>query len=120
MNSLSKNDPSAYIDLFREFRTVKRAVNPNKLGKINFAVPFIALDTLCKKNFGEDLPNTVKSCSLSDKISLRGDKMRVEVDIIRALYTKSVDDIISHISSVLNLCIGVSMLLLVGGFSESE
>ncbi|XP_076086869.1 heat shock 70 kDa protein 12B-like [Mytilus galloprovincialis] len=76
MNSLSKNDPSAYLDLFREFEIVKRTINPNKKGKMNFTIPFVALDKLCKNTFEEDFPTTVSSCSLSDKICLRGDKMR--------------------------------------------
>ncbi|XP_071145053.1 heat shock 70 kDa protein 12A-like [Mytilus edulis] len=120
MNSLSKNDPSAYLDLFREFEIVKRTINPNKKGKMNFTIPFVALDELCKNTFEEDLPTTVSSCSLSDKICLRGDKMRAEVDVLKALYSKSMVEIICHISRVLNHCNDVSMLLLVGGFSESE
>ncbi|XP_071146599.1 heat shock 70 kDa protein 12B-like [Mytilus edulis] len=120
MNSLSKIDPSAYLDLFREFETVKRTINHNKLGKMNFTVPFVAFDTLCKNDFGEDFPTTVLSCSLSDKISLRGDKMRAEVDVLKALYSKSMIDIISQVTKVIKQCKGVSMLLLVGGFSESE
>ncbi|CAC5385494.1 unnamed protein product [Mytilus coruscus] len=120
MNSLSTMDPSAYLDLFREFETVKRTISPNKSGKMNFTVPFAALDTLCKTNFEEDFPSTVSSCSLGDKITLRGDKMRAEVDVLKALYSKSMVDIIRHISRVIHQCKDVSMLLLVGGFSESE
>ncbi|CAG2191386.1 unnamed protein product [Mytilus edulis] len=120
MNNLSKEDPSAYLDLFREFETVKRTIKPTQTGKMNFTIPFVALDTLCKKNFEEDFPSTVSACSLSDTISLRGDKMRAEVDILRALYSKSLVDIVSHVASVIKECNSVSMLLLVGGFSESE
>ncbi|XP_052083294.1 heat shock 70 kDa protein 12B-like isoform X6 [Mytilus californianus] len=36
MNSLSENDPSAY--LFREFETVKRTINPKKSGKISLSL----------------------------------------------------------------------------------
>ncbi|VDI39862.1 Hypothetical predicted protein [Mytilus galloprovincialis] len=120
MNSLSWKDPLAYLDLFREFETVKRTVHHNKTGKMNFTVPYAALNDLCRVNFGEDFPATVKSCSLSDKISLRGDKMRAEVDVVKALYSKSSIDIISQITNVIKQCEGVSMLLLVGGFSESD
>lgn len=87
---------------------------------MNFTVPFVAFDTLCKKNFGEDFPSTVSSCSLSGKISLRGDKMRADIDVMKALYSKPMVDIISQITKVIKQCEGVSMLLLVGGFSESE
>ncbi|XP_063409591.1 heat shock 70 kDa protein 12B-like [Mytilus trossulus] len=120
MNSLSKNDPSAYLDLFREFETVKRTIIPNKTDRMNFTVPFVAFDTLCKKSFGEDFPSTVSSCSLSGKISLRGDKMRADIDVMKALFLKPMVDIISQISIVIKQCENVSMLLLVGGFSESE
>lgn len=75
---------------------------------------------MCKENFGEDLPSTVSSCSLSDKISLRGDKMRVQADTLKALYSKSTEDIVSHVSKVIEQCENVSILVLVGGFSESE
>lgn len=87
---------------------------------MNLTIPFVALDTLCKKNFGEDFPSTVSSCSLRNKISLRGDKMRAEVDVLKALYSKSMTDIVSYVSKVIKQCKSVSMLLLVGGFSESE
>lgn len=42
MNSLSGNDLSAYLDLFREFETVKRTIKPKKSGRVNFTVPFVA------------------------------------------------------------------------------
>lgn len=120
MYSLSKDNPSAYLDLFREFETIKRTINPNKSGKVNFTIPFVAIDTLCEKNFGEDFKSTVSSCSMSDKISLRHDKTRAEADVLKGLFSKSMDDIVGHISKLIKQCEGISMLLLVGGFSESE
>ncbi|CAC5385496.1 unnamed protein product [Mytilus coruscus] len=51
MYSLSKDNPSAYLDLFREFETIKRTINPNKSGKVNFTIPFVAIDTLCQNEF---------------------------------------------------------------------
>ncbi|XP_052083292.1 heat shock 70 kDa protein 12B-like isoform X4 [Mytilus californianus] len=119
MNSLAKNDPVAYLDLFREFETVKRKTKPTQSAKINFTVPFVALNTLCEKELGETFPHAVSSCSLKDKISLRGDKLRFDVDVFYALFSKSLEDIVSHISRIIKLNKSVSLLLLVGGLSES-
>ncbi|XP_052083291.1 heat shock 70 kDa protein 12B-like isoform X3 [Mytilus californianus] len=120
MYSLSKDNPSAYLDLFREFETIKRTIYPNKSGKVNFTIPFVAIDTLCQKNFGEGFKSTVSSCSMSDNISLRHDKMRADADVLKALFSKSMVDIVGHVSNLIKQCEGISMLLLVGGFSESE
>ncbi|CAG2199385.1 unnamed protein product [Mytilus edulis] len=108
-----------FFQLMR-IRNYKRTINPNKSGKVNFTIPFVAIDTLCEKNFGEDFKSTVSSCSMSDKISLRHDKMRAEADVLKGLFSKSMDDIVGHISKLIKQCEGISMLLLVGGFSESE
>ncbi|XP_071146597.1 heat shock 70 kDa protein 12A-like [Mytilus edulis] len=119
MNSMAKNDPVAYLDLFREFETVKRKLKPSKSAKINFTVPFVALNNLCEKELGKTFPQAVLSCSLKDKISLRGDKLRFDVNVFYGLFSKSIENIVSHISRIIKQRKSVSLLLLVGGFSES-
>lgn len=46
--------------------------------------------------------------------------MRIEADTMKALFSKSTEDIVSHVSEVISQCEKVSGLILVGAFSESE
>ncbi|XP_071173937.1 heat shock 70 kDa protein 12A-like [Mytilus edulis] len=120
MNLLKKEDTSAYLDLFREFETVKRTITSEKSGRVNITVPYTTLDLLCKKHLREDFPSTVHASSLSTKISLKADKMRFEVDLIKTLFESTIQEIIKLIGEILQrqTARDVPTFLLVGGFSE--
>ncbi|CAG2203672.1 unnamed protein product [Mytilus edulis] len=118
--SFEKEDTSAYLDLFREFETVKRTITSEKSGRVNITVPYTTLDLLCKKHLREDFPSTVHASSLSTKISLKADKMRFEVDLIKTLFESTIQEIIKLIGEILQrqTARDVPTFLLVGGFSE--
>lgn len=120
MNLMKKEDSSAYLDLFREFETVKRTITPGKSGKVNITVPYAALDLLCKKHLREDFPTTVQASPLASNISLKADKMRFEVTLIKTLFESTIQEIIKLIGEILErqTARDVPTFLLVGGFSE--
>ncbi|XP_076111559.1 heat shock 70 kDa protein 12A-like [Mytilus galloprovincialis] len=120
MKKIKDEDPSAYLDLFREFETVKRTITPEKDTKVNITIPYASLDAQCKKVLGENLPDVLESSPYSNQLTVRGDKMRVEADLMRSLFNPTIDSIISLMKDILQnkATSEVSQLLLVGGFSE--
>ncbi|XP_063406265.1 heat shock 70 kDa protein 12A-like [Mytilus trossulus] len=120
MKSLRDENLSAYLDLFREFETVKRTIDSSKAGKINMTVPYVALDKMCKRILKEDFPSVVESSIFAKEISLRGDKIRIDVDRMIKLFKPTIDSIIALMKEVLKdkTASGVTLILLVGGFSE--
>lgn len=121
MRKLQKEYTSSYMDLFREFETLKRTIKNNTSGKVNFTVPYVVLDQICKENLDEDFPKTVKASTLADKLSILGDKIRFDAEFMKSLYKPTIDNIIVHVKDVLRKkeSGGVDIFLLVGGFSES-
>ena len=120
MKALKDEDPSAYIDLFREFETVKRTISSSLSGKVNFTIPYAALDELCQRFMNDDLSSVIRSSTFSKEITLRGDKMRVDIDLIKNLFKPTIDSIIFLMRNVLseNRTKKVTQILLVGGFAE--
>lgn len=121
MNTLKKKFTSSYMDLFREFESVKRTVKPDTKGKVNFTVPYVVLDQLCKEQLNEDLPSALKSSTIADKLSQIGDKIRFEAEFMKSLFKTTIDNILKHVKDILQKkeASDTSILLLVGGFSES-
>jgi hypothetical protein len=120
ITALKEEEPSAYLDLFREFETVKRTVSPSTSGKVNVTIPYVALDKMCQRILGEDLPSVIESSTYSKEIHLRGDKMRINVETMKNLFKGTIDNIISLMTEVLKKpeAEEVNTLLLVGGFSD--
>ncbi|CAG2232442.1 unnamed protein product [Mytilus edulis] len=115
-----EEDPEGYLDIFREFEVVKRTIHPSKTGKVNFSIPFVSLNEKCKTHLGETLSEVLLSSPFKDSISFRGDKMRIDVELMKNIFKPSIDNITSLIQSILDsdVLIDVSQILLVGGFSE--
>lgn len=120
MKSIKDENLMAYLDLFREFETVKRTIDSSKTGKINMTVPYVALDKMCKKILKEEFSSAVESSIFRNEISLRGDKLRFNVETMIKLFTPTVDSIVVLINDILKnkTATGVTHILLVGGFSE--
>jgi hypothetical protein len=82
---LKQEDPTAYLDILREFETVKRKIQTGGTGKVNFTIPFAAINSLCERHQHESLSSLIQSSPFASKIALRGDKMRVDADVMKAL-----------------------------------
>ncbi|XP_063432515.1 heat shock 70 kDa protein 12A-like [Mytilus trossulus] len=120
INLLKQEDPSAYLDLLREFETVKRKIESTTSGKVNFTVPCATINTLCEKHQNESFKSMIEASPFANQIALRGDKLRVDADIMKNLFSLTVNNIIKLVKDVLRnpVVSDVQLLLLVGGFSE--
>ncbi|VDI16585.1 Hypothetical predicted protein, partial [Mytilus galloprovincialis] len=120
IHTMKREQPEAYLDLLREFETVKRTITSSKQGKVNMAIPYATLDALCKKYLKEDLSNTLLASPYANSISIRGDKMRIDADLFIKLFEKTVQNISSLLQEMFsrNESESVTLILLVGGFAE--
>lgn len=120
VNMLKKEDPTAFLDLLREFETVKRRILKTSSGKVNLTIPCATINSLCEKYQNETLKSMIESSPFAEDISLRGDKLRIDADVMKSLYNKTIDSIIELIHETLQhpAAKKVTLLLLVGGFAE--
>ena len=65
---------TAYLDLLREFETVKRKIKTDTTGKVNFTIPCATINPLCESHQSESLSSMIQSSPFASKIALRGDK----------------------------------------------
>ena len=117
---LKQQDPTAYLDLLREFETVKRRIDTGTTAKVNIVIPCATINSLCEYHHGESLSFMIQASPLASNIELRGDKMRVDADIMKSLFDKTINNIVSLVTDVLRKPTAkhVSLILLVGGFAE--
>ena len=120
INLIKQEDPTEYLDLFREFKTVKRIIKTDTTGKVNLTIPFATINSRCENHQNETLSSMIQSSPFASKIALRGDKMRVDANVMKSLFDKTIKNIVSLGKDVLRkpAAINVPFLLLVGGFAE--
>jgi hypothetical protein len=116
---MKKENPSAYLDIFREFEAIKRTVYSNKDDKVTMSIPRALLDDMCKEHLNEDFKAVFQSSSYHDKMTLVHDKMRIDTNLIINMFKQASERIIELISDVLKKMKGsnLKMIVLVGGFS---
>ena len=119
LNAMKEEDPSAYLDIFREFEAVKRTVYTYKDDKVNMSIPRSILDKMCQKHLNEDFEAVIQSSLYHDKLILRHDKLRIDTNLIIDMFKQASERIIELISDVLKKMKGsnLEMIVLVGGFS---
>ena len=120
ISEFKEKDPLSYLDLVREFEAVKRTVGREKKKKVNVTIPFVAIDGKCKKFGGKSLESAIGSSSYVDKITLWGDKLRFNSDLMIKLFTPTIDSIITLMKNTVSnkSTNGLSNILMVGKFSE--
>ncbi|CAC5387185.1 unnamed protein product [Mytilus coruscus] len=119
---MKREDPSSYLDIFREFEAVKRTIDKRTQNKVTMTIPRAMLDEICQKKLHENFESVVKASPYKDQMELRYDKLRINADLIINLFAQASTKIIQLIGDAL---VGVKskdvdILLLVGGFSESK
>jgi hypothetical protein len=119
LNEMKREEPEAYLDIFREFEAVKRIVYTDKDDKVKMTIPRGILDQMCKKHLKEDFEAVVQSSPYHDNMILRYDKMRIDTNLIIDMFKQASERIIELISDVLKKLKGsnLKMIVLVGGFS---
>lgn len=119
-NEIKHEEPEIYLDLIREFETVKRSYTSSKTGKVNMAIPYVTMDELCKTHLGETFVSALSTSKYANDISVRYDKLRIAASFFKTLFSETITNIIKLITEILKQkdVLDVSHLLLVGGFSE--
>ncbi|CAG2238269.1 unnamed protein product [Mytilus edulis] len=122
MDSLKKESPLAYIDLIREFESVKRTVETETKTKVTMTIPVVALETSCQKVHNKNLESLLADSSYSKDIKLAQDKIRIHVEVFNKMFMPSVDSVISLMKEIFQdkSLKDVTHLLMVGGFSDCQ
>lgn len=112
-----------FFDLLRDFETTKRTISNKTKGKVSIKLPMALREIsneeqVARVNFWE----TIKSSSYGDKVEVKGDKMRLNVQLARDMFQEPIRRLCQHIKDLLDtpiLC-DITAILMVGGFSECE
>ncbi|XP_052084803.1 heat shock 70 kDa protein 12A-like isoform X1 [Mytilus californianus] len=122
MSSLKKESPLAYLDLVREFESQKRTVETGTRIKLTMSIPVVALDEKCQKVHKKDFKTLLECSPHSKDIKLAHDKIRINVEFFKKLFTPSIDGVISLMREIFrNKSLKeVKHVLMVGGFSECQ
>ena len=109
-----------YLDIFRDFEVKKRDIGPNKDGRITFRLP-VNLTDLFYESTGEKLKDVIPQTSFREKLTHNGDKLRVDVSVVKGFFSEAVESILDHVERLLadSKLTGCSAILMVGGFSDS-
>lgn len=119
MQKFKLESKSDELDLLREFEIKKRSIRPDSSGKIGFRIP-LSLSEAFEEEYKEDLKVTIKQTSFAKSMNWVGDKLKVNTDIIKQLFSAVSDSVINHLRDIFNnpICRDVDTILMVGGFSE--
>ncbi|KAL4234528.1 hypothetical protein ACF0H5_006171 [Mactra antiquata] len=110
-----------YIELMREFEMVKRNVSADTKDLVKIKLP-VSLNETCIAMVKKDFLTLVKQAKKDKQISFAGDKSKFDPEVIRNLFRKVTDKIVAHMKKILDDTPQgkkVSLILMVGGFSES-
>ncbi|KAL5012116.1 hypothetical protein ScPMuIL_010667 [Solemya velum] len=113
---------SDLLDIYREFETKKRVIMPDLDKKFTIRMP-ISLVEMCEDMNGVGIRKTISSRDrYAETVSWIGDKLRLDACVVKGLFGKTCEDIIGHLRDILDNSetIGISAILMVGGFSESK
>lgn len=117
LNSTTKEDPSFYLDIFREVEAVKRNVDKTIVNKVIMTLPRAQLDEICINQFDNSFAAVIKKSQYKEKIEVRYDKLRIDLNIMKHILMKAsgkIEQLITNtLKSVPNL--DVSVIVLVGG-----
>jgi hypothetical protein len=64
-------------------------------GKVNMTIPFTTINSLCESHQDETFSSMIQSSPFASKIALRRDKMRVDADVMKSLFDKTINNIVS-------------------------
>ena len=110
-----------YLDFMRDFETVKRNLKLDSKDPVNIKVP-VSLHDMCRKMMRKDVKQLVKDAKKDRQITFIGDKMRIDPEVAKSLFRKATDKIVGHMKRILQedeIGKKISLILMVGGFSES-
>ncbi|KAK3610272.1 hypothetical protein CHS0354_029731 [Potamilus streckersoni] len=108
------------LDLLREFESAKRNISMGTKDTINIKLP-ASLNEICQEMNENDFQTCVAESVHSKSLTVISDKIRLHPDLMRGLFHKVTANIVGHVKSMLSQGAGkdVTLILMVGGFSES-
>jgi molecular chaperone DnaK (HSP70) len=119
MKKFRNENTIEYLEICSSFESVKRNITRQQTEMINIAIPIACLDELDpSENFDKMLQNS----KYADKITVRKLKMRLDPELAKSLFSKTIEKLVSVITGILQreTVRSISVILLVGGFSESK
>ena len=113
---------SDFMDLLREFEVKKRSIEPNLENRMTFKIPLTFMEEFTEQTGTELRDKARKMSEFSGKVTLAGDKVRCNAEIVKNLFSKTCNSIVDHVLSVLHQTAakGADKILMVGGFCESQ
>lgn len=121
LNEFKRTCEYDYLHLLRDFEIKKRSIYPNKNNKIIFRIPE-CLRSLTLRLTGKTMGDKISSSKFNKNVRLTIDKLSITADTGREFFTDAVENIVENVRRLLeeNNVAGTNMILLVGGFSESQ
>ncbi|XP_071124636.1 uncharacterized protein [Mytilus edulis] len=112
MEKWQKNDPTAFLLIFRQFELAKRARRKNT-GTVNITMDGCFVDLVSK--------HCQNPCS-GTNTSLVADKFRLKGDTFKSLFQPTIEAMVKHLEGLLcnEKLRDLDGIVMVGGFSESE
>ncbi|KAH3890513.1 heat shock 70 kDa protein 12A-like [Dreissena polymorpha] len=113
-----------FLQLMREFEIKKKTMEPkdDPDAKTMFRMPLAIHETFRTVHGTDFRMSLLLKQNLKDNVTFTGDKMRVKPAQIQALFQKTIDHIVNHLTDIFKRpeVQGANMILMVGGFSESK
>ncbi|KAK3594916.1 hypothetical protein CHS0354_020573 [Potamilus streckersoni] len=110
-----------HLDMLRNFEIKKRNVTPETVNTVCIRLPSSLLK-IFEDETREDLRNAIKQTQYADKVSLNGEKLRVDASVMKGLFSTVIESTVSSVKELMkdSGVQGISRILMVGGFSESK
>ncbi|KAK3097633.1 hypothetical protein FSP39_011566 [Pinctada imbricata] len=123
MYQFRKENTYDFLDMMKEFEVAKRNLKPSGRLSFNTRLPY-SFGLCCKEQNDETLAEIVSENNFPFKgnIKVIGDKLSIKADLMLQIFSTVTAKITDLIQEVLSQPVaeGCQILLLVGGFSESE
>lgn len=113
-----------YLELTKEFEIVKRNLDTTTNNTFNIKLPF-SLFEVSKKYVNKPFREALADSTHFKDMKVSGDKLKISADKARGLFEKVVDRVANQMAQCINdvskmeATRPVSLILMVGGFSES-
>ena len=100
MTIFQKDHLEEYLDMEREFDVKKRSIGPTMDSNVTFRIPS-NLFAVFREVSGNDPKTAIQqNTTLNGKITLTGEKMRVEAETVKCLFTETNNHIVQHVKDI--------------------
>ncbi|XP_052781110.1 heat shock 70 kDa protein 12A-like isoform X2 [Mya arenaria] len=120
IDEFKRSNMEDYMFMSRQFEMKKREVDPLHSDKpVVFRIS-ATLPELVKQRKGMEIHDLIIHSAYNNTVSIKADKLKVDMDIVRNFFKIQVDAIVDHVSNLLDPSnIGdIGAILLVGGFND--